>query len=144
MVREEFRSEEGGKTTTRGENEDLITDYVPLLYSLILAPLKEMGKDGVNESVETLEAYNLTPEHLKDHLIQLQLDSTVREEEFKSLPTQVKTALTRVYNANRAITQQSKGRKKQLLADAPEAKIDSEGEDGDAEAEVETELPSLD
>jgi replication factor C subunit 1 len=131
-------------TSICAENEDIISDYIPLLYSLILAPLKDMGKDGVNESVEIMEAYNLTPEHIKEHLIQLQLDSAAREEEFKSLPTPVKTALTRVYNASRAVTQQSKGRKKQLLAEAPEPKADSEGENAEADAEMETDLPGFD
>lgn len=94
--------------------------------------------------MKVLEAYNLTPDHIKEHLIQLQLDSATREEEFKSLPTQVKTALTRVYNASRAVTQQSKGRKKQLLTEEPEAKVESDGENADADAEMETDLPGFD
>lgn len=94
--------------------------------------------------MKVLEAYSLTPDHLKEHLVQLQLDSAAREEEFKSLPTQVKTALTRVYNASRAVTQQSKGRKKQLLAEAPEQKADSDAENADAEADMETDLPGFD
>lgn len=132
-------------TVICAENEDLVTDYIPLLYSLILSPMRNMGKEGVAGSLATMETYHLTPEHLKEHLIQLQLDSAEHEEEFKSLPTQVKTALTKAYNSAKGVTQQAKGRKKQLPTDNNnDEQLESDGELADTEIDVDADVPCFD
>ena len=95
-----------------GDDEDILTDYIPLIYKLLMQPLKEQGRDGVTETLELMEMYNLTPDMFKEHLIQLQFGTSTYEEEYKALPTQVKSAITRIYNTANVIGPAPKGRKK--------------------------------
>ena len=81
--------------TISGNDESCLTDYVPAMYQLIMGPLKQ---ENAEATVETMAAYNLNPMIFKEHIISLMLNNEAAEEEFKQIPTKVKSALTRCYN----------------------------------------------
>lgn len=95
-----------------GDDEDILTDYIPLIYKLLMQPLKDSGREGVNDTLELMETYNLSPEMFKEHLIQLQFGTSTYEEEYKALPTQVKSAITRTFNSNNEVAPGTKSRRK--------------------------------
>jgi replication factor C subunit 1 len=80
---------------TNCDNESVLNDYIPILYELIMIPLKA---GNVQEAVEVMHAYNLTPEHFKEHFIELRFGSITYEKELKDLPIVVKSRMSKVYN----------------------------------------------
>jgi replication factor C subunit 1 len=81
------------------DSQDLISHGIPLLFRLLLEPLETLGKDAVDDVLETMYEYSLTPEMLKEHLIDLQIsEHEDPERAYKDLPAAVKSALTRVFN----------------------------------------------
>ncbi|CAG9332418.1 unnamed protein product [Blepharisma stoltei] len=93
---QELRSAMAGHIT--GDNITILSEYVPLIYKMIMKPIIKHDMDGVEEAVEIIHTYGLNPDMFKDHLIQLQFDSEKSEEEFKKIPTKTKAQITRVYN----------------------------------------------
>lgn len=78
---------------------DLISLGIPLLFRLLLEPLETLGKEAIEAVLETMYEYRLTPDMLKEHLIDLQAgENEDPEKAYKDLPAPVKAALTRVFN----------------------------------------------
>lgn len=69
-------------------------DYAEPLLQLILNELKSENVDNV---LEIFNNYNLNPDFLKEHLVDLQFNPT-KVDLFKSVETKTKTNLTRKYN----------------------------------------------
>ena len=74
-------------------------------------PLKN---EQAEETVQIMAEYNLNPMIFKEHIISLMLNNEAYEEEFKQIPTKVKSALTRCYN-NLYKSSISKVKKKKTL-----------------------------
>jgi len=103
-----------------------------------MQPLKN---EQAEATVETMAEYNLNPMIFKEHIIGLMLNSEAAEEEFKQIPTKVKSALTRLYN-NLYKSSISKVKKKKAssgaadlfdpeIEEAPGEESGSESEDED-------------
>ena len=103
-------------------------EYSKAILDLIVYNLNEYGKvyivnitinksyffeikDGIKTVIDIMEHYNLTPEIVKEHLVNLQ--SGKRKDLFDEIPTQIKSALTRTYNQRHksSLKKVSKGRK---------------------------------
>ena len=80
-----------------GDDESLLKDYIPIIYRMIMTALQ---KDEVEEAVELMHEFNITPDILKEHLVQLQPGALKLEQDFKDLPAKLKASLTRIYNAH--------------------------------------------
>jgi replication factor C subunit 1 len=96
------------------EREAVLNDYVPLITSLVLTPVLERGKEGIEATVDTLYEFRLKPEMLKEHLIELSFNSEQVSSLFKSIPSAVKSGITRLYGRKYAGDPEktSKGKKK--------------------------------
>ena len=70
--------------------ESMISEYIPILYELVMKPLRENNPD---EAASVLHEFNLTPDMLKEHL-----GSFSCEDEFKDIPSGIKRKFTTVYN----------------------------------------------
>jgi hypothetical protein len=64
----------------------VLNEYVPAIYKLIMHPLKNDGKIGVEKSIDIMKAYHLNPDIFKEHLVQLQFGTFSYEQEFKAIP----------------------------------------------------------
>ena len=103
-------------------------EYSKAILDLILYNLHEYGKvcivnitinkscffeikDGIKAVINIMEYYNLTPDIVKEHLVDLQIGK--RKDPFDEIPTQIKSALTRTYNQRHksSLKKVSKGRK---------------------------------
>ena len=121
-----------------GDNESVLNEYVPVLYKMIIKLLKE---NSIEEAVEVMHQYNISPEVLKEHLISLQFATHTVETEFKNIPTKTKTSLTKAYNSHYKSSLQ-KVKKKKAEA-TPKDNFDPEieelppGESEEEEQEVE-------
>jgi replication factor C subunit 1 len=80
-----------------GDDEALLKDYIPIIYRMIMTALQN---DQVEEAVELMHELNITPDILKEHLVQLQPGAMKLEQDFKDLPAKLKSSLTRIYNAH--------------------------------------------
>jgi hypothetical protein len=81
------------------------------------------------------ETCNLSLEMFKEHIIQLQFGTSTYEEEYKALPTQVKSAITRTFNSNNEVVPGTKSRRK------PPGEGGSEPEDEEDPVPPNTALP---
>jgi len=92
---------------------DLLSLGIPLLFRLLLQPLETLGKEAIETVLATMYEYQLTPDMLKEHLIDLQAgENEDSEKAYKALPTTVKSALTRVFNL---YNPDAKGRKRHAV-----------------------------
>ena len=82
--------------TVSGNDESLLTDYIPAIFQLLVGLLME---GNVEETVAAMSQYKINPTILKEHLTSLQLDPDAAEDVYKAIPTKVKTQLTKAYNA---------------------------------------------
>jgi len=73
-------------------------DYSKGILDLILYNLNQEGKDGVETVLDIMEHYHLTPDMLKEHLVDLQIKGSKEKDPFDSVPAQTKSYLTRTYN----------------------------------------------
>jgi hypothetical protein len=78
-----------------GDNEELLALFMPTLLKLIA---KLLLNDDVETCVQTMYAYNIKPEHIKEHLVQLQMNTTAAEAVINKIPSKTKASLTRMYN----------------------------------------------
>ncbi|CAG9326085.1 unnamed protein product [Blepharisma stoltei] len=113
-----------------GDNESVLNDYIPIIYHLIMEPLKKLEIDGVDEAVSQMFLYNLNPDMFKEHLIQLQFGTPTYEEEYKNLSTKLKSQLTKSYNLMHK-SSIAKKKKKKTGDRAEKDKFDPEFEDPD-------------
>ena len=110
-----------------GGNEGVLKDYIPTLYQLIMNPLKQ---EKIEETVMIMHLYNINPEMLKDHLINLQFGSLTCQEEYKAIPIKNKTFLGKLYNSlYKSSLQKVRKRKEREIKD----KVDPEFLDEDSE-----------
>uniref|UniRef100_A0A060T2G1 Replication factor C subunit 1 n=1 Tax=Blastobotrys adeninivorans TaxID=409370 RepID=A0A060T2G1_BLAAD len=82
-----------------GDKTEVRLQYLPLLTYRILNPLLEQGSGGVDEVIDTMDNYYLTKEDW-DVIMELGVGPKSGEALAKGLPTAVKTAFTRKYNAS--------------------------------------------
>lgn len=78
-----------------GNTESVLNDYIPLIYYMIITPLKQ---GDIEQALQIMREYKVNPDMLKEHFIQLQFGSTTFEQEFKDLPISIRTNLTKLYN----------------------------------------------
>lgn len=71
--------------------------YLSRLVQQLLRPLQEKGLEGVEETISTLDEYDLTRDDL-DSILELMINPAISIVAYGRLPTAVKTALTRKYN----------------------------------------------
>ena len=81
--------------TVSGNDESLLTDYIPAIYQLFIGLLME---GNIDETISAMSYYKINPTTLKENLMSLQLDTEAAEDIYKSIPTKVKTQLTKAYN----------------------------------------------
>lgn len=79
--------------------QDLRLEYQPELVERLLAPLLNRGQDGIPEIIDFMDNYYLTREDF-DVLMELGVGPNSSEMRAKKVPTAVKTAFTRKYNAS--------------------------------------------
>lgn len=120
---------------------DLLSFSIPVLYRSLLDPLQSEGKDAIDDVLDLMYTYNLTPDMLKEHLIDLQMSAADPEQPYKDLPTSVKSALTRVFNQFNPDTKAKKRRsvennsEKMDRFDPDVEEIEGNKEDTDTEEE---------
>lgn len=78
--------------------QDLRLEYQPELVERLLSPLLKRGQDGIPEIIEFMDNYYLTREDW-DVFMELGVGTNSSEMKAKKVPTAVKTAFTRKYNA---------------------------------------------
>ena len=76
---------------------DILFDCAQSYLDLINFNLQTNDKAGVETVVDILDSYNLTPEIMKEHLVDIQISSS--RDPFAGVSTQTKTLLTKTYNA---------------------------------------------
>lgn len=116
------------------EKQAVLNDYVPLLTNLVMQPVLELGKDGIETTVDALYEFRLKPEMLKEHLIELSFDTEQAAALFKSIPTAVKSGITRLYGkkyAGASEVKKGKGKAKEG---------DEEEDEDEAEQEIEADF----
>ncbi|WFD27648.1 DNA replication factor C complex subunit Rfc1 [Malassezia nana] len=86
------------RLSTTGSKDDVRQSYVPGLLSLLVDPIVRDGQAAISGVIDNMDEYYLIPED-RDTLIELELGEERREDRLKKLPTAVKTAFTRAYNA---------------------------------------------
>ena len=77
-------------------------EYAPYLRSFLLAPLLEKGTEGIAEVIQLLDDYGLSKEDFSESLKDLSIALPSKEKKvdpFEALHANVKSALTRQYNA---------------------------------------------
>mmetsp|Transcript_7362 Transcript_7362/g.13664 ORF Transcript_7362/g.13664 Transcript_7362/m.13664 type:complete len:776 (-) Transcript_7362:24-2351(-) len=126
------------KTTC--DNESVLNDYIPVLYEMIMTPLKQGHVQG---AVEVMHQYNITPELFKEHFIELRFGSITFEKELKDIPIPVKSKLSKLYNElyknSLKKAKKGKGPKNSENAD-PNAPVEEEEEHDYNDVEEEDEL----
>ncbi|KAH3761597.1 DNA replication factor C, large subunit [Pelomyxa schiedti] len=97
----EFRS--AGVSTSRS---GMAQDYIPSLVQPLLSPMLKMGVDGIEPTIETLDAYHLTREDWETVVELAQLPPILSNEvkfpkqiKPKDIDVSVRTAFTRRFNA---------------------------------------------
>lgn len=86
-------------TRTSTNNVDLRLDYVSLLRNKLLKPLVNKGADGIPDVLAFMDEYYLTKEDF-DNILELQVNGSMKVvDEYKSVPTAVKSVFTRKYNS---------------------------------------------
>jgi replication factor C subunit 1 len=78
-----------------GDTESVLNDYIPLIYYMIMTPLKQ---GDIEQALQIMSEYRVNPDMLKEHFISLQFGSTTFEQEFKDLPVSIRSNLTKLYN----------------------------------------------
>ena len=79
-----------------GDRHEIRQQYLPSLWSQLIRPLNENGKDAVPEVIELMDSYYLTREDW-DSILELGLGPM--DMESVKLDTQTKSTFTRIYNA---------------------------------------------
>lgn len=86
-------------TRTHANNRVMREVYVPYIRDKLLDILTASGKDGIDTVLSALDAYCLTKEDF-DSMLELAVSGTRKDDtRYKSVPTAVKSALTRRYNS---------------------------------------------
>ena len=86
----EVKNALGGRIS--GDNECVLNEYIPVIYHLVMAPLKREKLNGAKEAASILYEYGLSPDFLKEHMISLQFGMVTFEQEFKDIPSNIKKA----------------------------------------------------
>ena len=110
-------------------------DYIPFLRHRLLDILQKKGNDGAQEVVDMLDAYGLSKEDFSESLKDLQMiakDDKLLRDRYEDLDSKIKTALTKLYNAQEHKSQAlvaSQGMSKKAKRDTTSS--DMGFEDGD-------------
>lgn len=86
------------RLSTTGARDDVRLHYVPGLLAQLVDPIVQHGQQGIEPVIAAMDEYYLVPED-RDTLVELELGDTRREDQLKKLPSTVKAAFTRAYNA---------------------------------------------
>jgi replication factor C subunit 1 len=111
------------RLTASGSRHEVREQYLPHLFTGLSKPLLSSGASGIPDVVELLDAYYLNLED-RENIMELGVGKNNGDEVLKKVPTAVKSAFTRQYNAaSHPIALQrgdlgSGGRAKQLVGDA--------------------------
>jgi replication factor C subunit 1 len=103
-------------------------EYVPYLRNILLRPIILKGSEGVRETIEILEAYGLSKDDFSENMKDLQFiveKDKILKDNFSSIDTQTKTALTKLYNqmdhrAQALVQEQSTKKKRRVNHDDDE------------------------
>ena len=76
-----------------GNRNSVLFDYVQPMSEMINFNMKNEDIDSV---IEIMDHYGLTPDMLKEHIIDLQIS---KRDPLTGIPTQTKAALTKAYNS---------------------------------------------
>jgi len=101
--------------------------YLPVMKERLALPLVEKGTGGIEETIALMDLYGLTREDFDGVMEISQLGVSEDHDVMKAVPSQVKSAFTRTYNAGAHMMQAapiSRGRKK--ASDAGEDGEDSQ------------------
>lgn len=122
-----------------GDIESVLKDYIPTLYRLIITPFKQIN---IEETIRIMHMYKITPDMLREHLIELQFGTTTCEEEYKHIPAKEKANLVKMYNTmfKSSIEKIRKKKEKEIrdkvdpeFAEAEKEVEESESEESDVE-----------
>ncbi|KAL4431684.1 hypothetical protein ABPG74_017313 [Tetrahymena malaccensis] len=102
-------------------------DYVPFLLKIILNHLKKGRSQDIESVLDYLEYYNIKPQHLKEHLNDLQYP---KQDYYGVVPSDVKTKLTKEYNKRYSDSSNKiKIQKKQSKSEPSQGKYDKNLDD---------------
>lgn len=126
-----------------GDRHEIRQQYLPALWNQTVRPLRDEGKDQVQNVMDLMDSYFLTKEDF-DSMVELGVGSM--SEEHAKLETQTKATFTRMYNAQshpvpfmKASNVVAPKAAKKVVPDLEEAIDESEGEEVLAEGEVKAE-----
>lgn len=86
-------------TQTHTNNIDLRLDYVPYLRDVLVKPLANKGMEGIENVLSTMDTYYINKEDF-DNILELKVNGNLKlDDEYKKIPTKVKSAFTRKYNS---------------------------------------------
>jgi len=118
---------------------DILFDCAQSFLDLINYNLQNNDKASVELVVDIMEYYNLTPEIIKEHLVDIQVCS--KSDPFAGVSTQTKSLLTRTYNAkHKSSVKAGKSKKNIGGGDAEGGKRYNEEADDDDMGEPEENL----
>lgn len=72
-------------------------EYIPFMLEFIFKYLKKGGAEDVQEAISFMDDLGITNDHLKEHLLELNMDKNVSKK-FDELPTATKSSFTRSFN----------------------------------------------
>ncbi len=79
----------------------VLFDYVPALLNLVISTIQSEYPDATENTLKLLDSYGLTPEFLKVHLNELNFIRGRGKKDggiFMSVPTKMRSKLTRMFN----------------------------------------------
>ncbi|KAL4508550.1 hypothetical protein ABPG72_003854 [Tetrahymena utriculariae] len=102
-------------------------DYVPFLLKIILNHLKKGRSQDIESVLDYLEYYNIKPQHLKEHLNDLQYP---KQDYYGVVSSDIKTKLTKEYNKRYSDSSNKiKIQKKQSKSEPSQGKYDKNLDD---------------
>ncbi|EAR83422.1 BRCT domain protein (macronuclear) [Tetrahymena thermophila SB210] len=102
-------------------------DYVPFLLKIILSHLKKGKNSDIETVLDYLEYYNIKPQHLKEHLNDLQYP---KNDYYGVVSSDIKTKLTKEYNKRYSDSSNKiKTQKKQSKSEPSQGKYDKNLDD---------------
>lgn len=80
-----------------GSSEAIKFDYAPGLFNLLKAKMVKGNEDALEEAIELYNNYGLTPELVKEHLVDV-IYNPDKKDLMEGVETKTKASFTRIYN----------------------------------------------